>query len=96
MLEYHKNLTPSAFANFFVPISKIHNCNTRFSSRSSYYIPAVGTNYGKFSLKYNGPHTWNSIDPDTKRISHYNSFKRIIKAKLINFYSWVSLSPMRI
>ena len=87
MFEYQQNLTPPAFANFFVPVSKIHNYNTRLSSRKSYYIPAVRTNYGKFSLRYKGPLTWNSIDREIKQTLSRNSFKRKINVKLINCYA---------
>ena len=87
MFEYQQNLTPPAFANFFVPVSKIHNYNTRLSSRKSYYIPAVRTNYGKFSLRYKGPLTWNSIDREIKQTLSRNSFKRKIKVKLIDCYA---------
>ena len=75
MFDYHRNLTPSAFTNFFVPVSKVHNYNTRLSSRASYYIPAVRTNYGKFKIRFLGPKVWNNLDESLKSLS-FRIFKR--------------------
>ena len=36
-----------------------HHYNTRFSARSTYFIPRARTNYGKFNLRYRGARIWN-------------------------------------
>ena len=86
MFDFHHNNTPSAFSKFFTSLRKVHNYNTRLSSKSSYYTPAIRTNYGKFSLRYQGPVTWNSIDQNIKEISYRKSFKDKIKTQIINSY----------
>ena len=40
------------------------------------YTPAIRTNCGKFSLRYQGPLTWNSIDHNKKEINHRKIFKQ--------------------
>ena len=54
MFKFHSNLLPSAFCNFFTPISSGHKDKTRLVSRSSFCIPLVRTNYGKFNIRYKG------------------------------------------
>ena len=49
MFQYHINLLPKAFDNFFSRMSSKHNYNTRLASKSNYYIDHVRTNYGKFN-----------------------------------------------
>ena len=38
MYQYHKNLLPESFNNFFEAVSSKHQYNTRFASRLIYYI----------------------------------------------------------
>ena len=61
MFDFYNNTIPSSFSNFFTSIRKVHNYNTRLSSSSAYYTPAIRTNYGKISLRYQGPLTWNPL-----------------------------------
>ena len=86
MFDFYNNTIPSSFSNFFTSIRKVHNYNTRLSSSSAYYTPAIRTNYGKFSLRYQGPLTWNSIDHNTKEINHRKIFKKKIKAQFLKTY----------
>jgi hypothetical protein len=50
MHKYHSNLLPITFEKFFVRVNEVHNYNTRLSSKISYSIPGVRTNYGKFNI----------------------------------------------
>ena len=50
MYKFHHRLLPSAFDNFFTPIDRIHNYNTRLASTQSYYLPKARTNYGLFNI----------------------------------------------
>ena len=86
MFDFYNNTIPSSFSNFFTSIRKVHNYNTRLSSSSAYYTPAIRTNYGKFSLRYQGPLTWNSIDHNTKEINHHKIFKQKSKAQFLKTY----------
>ena len=73
---------PSAFSNFFTTVSKVHSYNTRLASRNSFSLPKIRTNYGKFSLRFNGPKTWNSISEDIKS----STSKKLFKSKLKTFF----------
>ena len=86
MFYFYHNTIPSSFSNFFISIQKVHNYNTRLSTSSAYYSPAIRTNYGKFSLRYQGPLTWNSFDDNTKEINQRKTFKQKIKAKIFKTY----------
>ena len=86
MFDFYNNTIPSSFSNFFTSIRKVYNYNTRLSLSLAFYTPAIRTNYGKFSLRYQGPLTWNSIDRNTKEINHRNFFKQKIKAQFLKTY----------
>ena len=51
MFQYHHNLLPKAFDNFFSRISSKHNYNTRLASKSTYFIDHERTNYGKIKAQ---------------------------------------------
>ena len=38
MYNYHHNLLPSSFENFFKTVASIHSYNTRLASKSTYYL----------------------------------------------------------
>ena len=58
MHDYHfNNLLPS-FKGFFSQVSFVHDHNTR----TAYYIDQIRTDYGRFSLRFQGPKAWNSIE----------------------------------
>ena len=48
--------------SFFVKTSCKHNVNTCFAFRSTFYLPEIRTNYGKFNIRFNGPKLWNELD----------------------------------
>ena len=51
----------------------------------SFSLPSVGTNYGKFNLRFIGAKIWNTISDDKKRMPKH-SFKEAIKSNLLNSY----------
>ena len=57
--------------------------NTSYSLRNSDFdIPTFNTiNYGKHSLKYQGPHIWSRFDNKLKDSSNLESFKKNITKK---------------
>ena len=75
MYKFHRKLLPSIFSNFFTPVRNVHNYNTRLASKSSFVLPSARTNYRIFSLKFQGPKTWNSIDESLKSCS-ISAFKK--------------------
>ena len=62
-----------------------HEYNTRLSSKCSYSLPLVRTNYGIFSINFSGSKIWNDIDEALKILST-NLFKRKLKQNLIELY----------
>ena len=85
MHDFAFSKLPSPFDNFFVEISKAHHYNTRLASRSSYSLPRIRTNYGKFNIRFQGPKIWNSLDEKIKA-SNRLAFKRKLMEKIIYSY----------
>ena len=85
MFDYHANTLPVAFNNFFKSLNKAHPYNTRLASRSSYYLPKVRTNFGKFNIRFNGVKIWNSIEENLKSKSR-TQFKKLLKRSIISHY----------
>ena len=54
------------FILFFTKVTSVHNYNTRFAAKHSYYLPYGRTNYGKFNIHFQGPSVWNTIDDNVK------------------------------
>lgn len=85
MYDFHYCMLPPPFDNFFKPVKNVHNYNTRLASRNTYYLYQPRTNYGKFSLRSQGPKTWNLIEDSLKKLSK-SSFKKAIKSNIVNTY----------
>ena len=85
MYDYYRNVLLDAFTDFFVQVKRKHNYNTRLASKNTYYIPRVRTNYGKFSLRFQGPKVWNGINYDLKILSK-GAFKRQLSSSFIEKY----------
>ena len=85
MYKFYKNLFPPIFSNFFTSVRNIHNYNTRLASKTSFALPTSRTNYGIFSLRFQGPKTWNNIDESLKHCS-LTLFKMKLKNLLISHY----------
>jgi hypothetical protein len=85
MHKYHSNLLPITFEFFFVRVNEVHKYNTRLSSKISYSIPGVRTNYGKFNIQFQGVKVWNNIDENLKYLSP-STFKKKLKIDFIDGY----------
>ena len=85
MYQYHKNLLPTSFNNFFEAVSSKHQYNTKFASRLTYYINPARTNFGKFNIRFAAAAVWNDLDNNLKQLPP-KSFKTKIKQNLIQFY----------
>ena len=85
MYDFHNGTLPPVFNDFFRPIHKVHQYNTRLASKKSFYIPKIRTNYGKFSIRFNGAKIWNLIQDDFK-LKGRNVFKRRLKESILNEY----------
>jgi len=63
----------------------MQNVRTCFATRSSFYLPKIRTNYGKFNIRYNGPKLWNELDENFKSLSS-NAFKKDLTSYFIDLY----------
>ena len=75
MMKIHNNLLPSIFNTLFTPVNCVHSYNTRSAAKQSYYIPKIGTNYGLFNIRFQGPKVWNLIEENIKKRSSFSQFK---------------------
>ena len=85
MHQFFIGKLPKIFDSFFIKTSDKHNVNTRFATRTTFYVPKIRTNYGKFNIRYNGPILWNETDERFKILTPY-SFKSELSMHFINLY----------
>ena len=78
MYDFHSGNLPHIFSTFFSPVSQKHSYNTRLASRSTYSLPKVQTNFGKFNIRLIGPKIWNEVDETLKNCNKYK-FKKMLK-----------------
>ena len=57
MFDFHAGNISEYYSDFFTSVNRIHHYNTRLASRSSYSLPRVRTNYGKFNIRFNSGST---------------------------------------
>ena len=74
-----QSFTP-AFSNYFTPVNKRHKDNTRLASRSSYTLPVITTNYGKFSVLNL------KVQSEEIKSLHRFAFKKTLKKEIIQSY----------
>ena len=86
MYDFHSGNLPHIFSTFFSPVSQKHSYTTRLASRSTYSLPNVRTNFGKFNIRFIGPKIWNEVDETFKNCKKYK-FKKMLKNSLIQCYS---------
>ena len=78
MHQYNKGTLPKNFNNFFTSVRSKHQYSTRLASKSTFSLPSARTNYGIFSIRFQGPKVWNNIDESLKSLS-YSYFKLKVK-----------------
>ena len=54
MYDYFNGKLPEVFLKFVTSVKERHNYITTFISRSTFSIPKVRTNYGKFNVRFSG------------------------------------------
>ena len=86
MYKFHNNVLPAAFHSFFTKVTSVHNYNTRFAVKYSYYLPYARTNYGKINISFQGPAVWNAIDENVKLSSYISVFKKRLKEQYVERY----------
>ncbi len=80
MYKYQNNLLPINFANSFLRTDQVHNYNTRASRL--FYVPSCQTNIRKFTVNYQGPCFYNSIDADIRNVASISLFQSKLKTYL--------------
>ena len=73
------------FDPYFNSVRMLHNYNTRLSSKMTYVIPKVRTNYGTFNIRFQGAKVWNDISDDLKLLP-LKMFKKNLKLILVEKY----------
>ena len=68
-----------------ISVRMLHNYNTRLSSKMTYVIPKVRTNYGTFNIRFQGAKVWNDISDDLKLLP-LKMFKKNLKLILVEKY----------
>ena len=77
MYKVKYGLAPSIVNELFKQKSTSHSLRN-----SDFDIPTFNTiNYGKYSLRYQGPHIWSQLDIKLKDTSNIESFKKNIRKK---------------
>ena len=77
MYKFCNILLPSVFDPYFNSVRILHNSNARLSSKMTYVIPKVRTNYGTFNIRFQGAKVWNDINDDMKLLPLKNFKKNL-------------------
>ena len=86
MFKFHNQLLPSVFNSYFTSVENIHSYDTRATAKKCYYLPKARTNYGLFSVRYQGPKIWNMIEQQIKLSSSIHQFKQKLKIEFFSTY----------
>ena len=78
-------MLPPVFNRFFSTVASQHNYGTRLSSKQSFLLPKARTNYGIFSIRFQGVRVWNSIAENDKFLS-FQKFKQTVKKNFRESY----------
>ena len=79
MCKYYSGQMPHILKQLFKSDHMVHSYGTRH--RHNCHIPHKSSRLGQYSLSFQGPKIWNSIDKKTKDIKLIFSFKKCIKQK---------------
>ena len=86
MYDFHSGNLPVSFSLYFTQVHQKHNYNTRLSSKSSYCLPRIRTNFGKFNIRFSGAKCWNVISESLKKLTNKNAFKEQLSDDLLKTY----------
>ena len=84
MFSLKNSTPPSKFSKLFLINSQIHNYNTR--NAHSFRLPLCRTNTRQFSIYFQGPKFYNSLNSTITGWSSSASFKRKLKEFLLSTY----------
>ena len=84
MYSCKNSFFPPRFYNNFSQNNQFHSYNTRNSYACR--LPCCRRNIDKFSVFFQGPKFFNSLDNEVINSTSSSSFKKILKSKLISSY----------
>ena len=85
MYQYVQGMLPNAFDSFFTTTNSMHDYSTRLALKSTFHLPKIRTNFGKFSIRYFGSKVWNGIEDSLKSLTFFR-FKRQLKESYLKLY----------
>ena len=85
MYQYIQGMLLNAFDSFFTTTNSTHDYCTRLTSKFTFHLPKIRTNFGKFNIRYFGPKVWNDIEDSLKSFS-FSRFKRQLKESYLKLY----------
>ena len=75
---YLFSLLPDCFECPLLTVDQVHNYNTRNSK--AFYVSTCRTNFRKFSVNYQGPILFNTLNPDIRNSSSIFIFQAKLKS----------------
>ena len=80
------------FFHLFQTVASMHSYNTRFASKSTYFINTIKTNYGKFNIRFADVKVWNHLDESIKHLP-LKTFKNKVKLYIVLLFISFQLVP---
>ena len=77
MFLFKKGLLPDAFRDMFALTNRIHPYNTRNSN--CFYIFQYRTNIRRFSIRFQGPKSFNSLSQENQCCENIGLFNKMLK-----------------
>ena len=90
MFSFNHSLLPPKFNDYFSLNKQVHSYATRYAN--DFHLPFCRTNLRKFSVSFQGPTYYNSLENDIKQSYSLNSFKTKLKKK--KFMSIISFKNL--
>ena len=84
MFSLNHSLLPSKFNNYFSLNKQVHSYATKHAN--DFLLPSCRTNLRKFSVSFQGPTYYNTIENDIKESNSLHLFKTKLKKKLYMNY----------
>ena len=82
MFKFYNNQLPKNMTYLFSTNSQIHSYDTRHANDC--HLPRKSSRLGQYSLAYQGPKIWNTIDDKTRKIKALHLYKRKIKKNILD------------
>ena len=80
MFSFNHSLLPPKFNDYFSLNKQVHSYATRYAN--DFHLPFCRTNLRKFSVSFQGPTYYNSLENDIKQSYSLNSFKTKLKKNI--------------